>query len=58
MLAWDVSNGVARRAWSGNENARATIARTERAREDGMLVVTHANAVEDEGMLAALADKC
>merc|ERR1712223_1646479 len=27
MLNWDVSNGVARRSWSGNENAKITIAR-------------------------------
>ncbi|CAL4064538.1 unnamed protein product [Meganyctiphanes norvegica] len=27
MLNWDVANGVARRAWSGNENADATIKR-------------------------------
>ncbi|XP_069942579.1 urocanate hydratase isoform X2 [Cherax quadricarinatus] len=27
-LNWDVSNGVARRAWSGNENAEATIIRS------------------------------
>ncbi|XP_064085430.1 urocanate hydratase-like [Macrobrachium nipponense] len=27
LLNWDVSNGVARRAWSGNENAQETIAR-------------------------------
>ena len=25
MLNWDVSNGVARRAWSGNSFAHATI---------------------------------
>jgi len=28
MLNWDVSNGVARRAWSGNTNAKETIERT------------------------------
>ena len=28
MLTFDVSNGVARRSWSGNENARATILKT------------------------------
>ena len=27
MLAWDVYNGVARRSWSGNQNARETITR-------------------------------
>lgn len=25
MLSWDVLNGVARRSWSGNENAKETI---------------------------------
>ena len=25
MLSWDVTNGVARRSWSGNENAKLTI---------------------------------
>ncbi|KAG7177701.1 Urocanate hydratase-like [Homarus americanus] len=28
ILNWDVSNGVARRAWSGNENAESTILRS------------------------------
>lgn len=28
MLNWDVTNGVARRAWSGNDNAEVTIARS------------------------------
>lgn len=27
MLSWDVSNGVARRSWSGNKNAKETICR-------------------------------
>jgi urocanate hydratase len=27
MLAWDVYNGVARRSWSGNQNAQETIVR-------------------------------
>jgi urocanate hydratase len=27
MLSWDVNNGVARRAWSGNENAEFNIKR-------------------------------
>ena len=27
MLNWDVSNGVARRAWSGNAHAQNTIKR-------------------------------
>jgi urocanate hydratase len=28
MLTWDVSNGVARRSWSGNEFGRKTILKT------------------------------
>jgi urocanate hydratase len=27
MLAWDVYNGVSRRSWSGNQNAKETIIR-------------------------------
>jgi urocanate hydratase len=27
MLSWDVYNGVARRSWSGNANAKETIVR-------------------------------
>merc|ERR1712121_520633 len=47
MLGWDVSNGVARRAWSGNNNAQATI---KRAMDDQPLLrVTKAHAVEDDG---------
>jgi len=37
MLAWDVSNGVARRSWAGNDNARLTIAR-EMGRQSGLTV--------------------
>ncbi|KHJ87624.1 hypothetical protein OESDEN_12599 [Oesophagostomum dentatum] len=29
MLQWDVSNGVARRSWSGNDKAREAIIRTQ-----------------------------
>jgi len=56
MLAWDVSNGVARRAWSGNHNARTTIART--AKVTPGLNVTKANLVEDDLLLELLAKKC
>ncbi|XP_042886613.1 urocanate hydratase-like, partial [Penaeus japonicus] len=38
MLNWDVANGVARRAWSGNDNAEATIARS--MTQDSRLKVT------------------
>lgn len=29
MLNWDVTNGVARRAWSGNANANEAITRAQ-----------------------------
>merc|ERR1719273_704321 len=52
MLGWDVSNGVARRAWSGNDNAQATI---RRAMEDQPLLrVTKAHTVEDGQLLQKL----
>merc|ERR1719209_1528588 len=52
MLGWDVSNGVARRAWSGNDNAQATI---RRAMEDQPLLrVTKAHSVEDGQLLEKL----
>ncbi|KAK6747280.1 hypothetical protein RB195_000471 [Necator americanus] len=38
MLQWDVSNGVARRSWSGNEKAREAIIRTQAQNKN--LVVT------------------
>ena len=34
MLSWDVSNGVARRSWSGNANAKQTIIRTMNTTEN------------------------
>merc|ERR1719412_1545803 len=52
MLGWDASNGVARRAWSGNSNAQATI---RRAMEDQPLLrVTKAHGVEDGQLLQKL----
>merc|ERR1712037_19772 len=52
MLGWDVSNGVARRAWSGNSNAQATI---RRAMEDQPLLrVTKAHSVQDGQLLQKL----
>jgi len=52
MLGWDVSNGVARRAWSGNDNAQATI---KRAMEDQPLLrVTKAHSVEDGQLVEKL----
>lgn len=50
MLAWDVSNGVARRAWCGNSYAQEAISRAMRENEN--LVVTNAHKVEDLDVLA------
>jgi urocanate hydratase len=48
MLSWDVSNGVARRAWSGNQNAIETILRTMKINSG--LRVTVANKTEDDDL--------
>lgn len=50
MLSWDVSNGVARRCWSGNQNAYDTIVRT--MEENRNLKVTLPHAVKDKSVLA------
>ena len=52
MLGWDVSNGVARRSWSGNDNASKTIERT--MEKNNKLRVTMANKVEDKSILEKL----
>ncbi|KAK6473833.1 urocanate hydratase [Huso huso] len=49
MLNWDVSNGVARRCWSGNDKAYETICQTMREHSD--LRVTLPHSVADEGLL-------
>lgn len=49
MLGWDVSNGVARRAWSGNENAESTIRRT--MKENPRLKITLPNHVACTSLL-------
>ncbi|KAG9332537.1 hypothetical protein JZ751_014635 [Albula glossodonta] len=49
MLNWDVSNGVARRCWSGNTNAYDTIQRTMEAQRQ--LRVTMPFPVQDEHVL-------
>ncbi|VDI80469.1 urocanate hydratase [Mytilus galloprovincialis] len=49
MLAWDVSNGVARRCWSGNNNAEETICRT--MDQNKSLKVTLPNHVQDLDLL-------
>lgn len=51
MLFWDVNNGIARRSWARNVNARTTIERTMAAYPD--LQVTVPNLVED-GLLEGL----
>jgi len=52
MLNWDVSNGVARRAWSGNKNAKRTIERAMEA--EPLLKITKAHGVEDTTLLENL----
>ncbi|XP_030632912.1 urocanate hydratase [Chanos chanos] len=49
MLNWDVSNGVARRCWSGNSNAYETIQRTMEVNTE--LRVTMPFPVQDEHVL-------
>ncbi|XP_078066147.1 urocanate hydratase [Mustelus asterias] len=49
MLNWDVSNGVARRCWSGSHKAYEAICRT--MKEQSGLRVTLPHLVEDEGIL-------
>nr|XP_031532189.1 urocanate hydratase isoform X2 [Vicugna pacos] len=49
VLSWDVSNGVARRCWSGNQKAHETICRT--MEEIRGLVVTLPHEVADERVL-------
>ncbi|XP_013369262.1 PREDICTED: urocanate hydratase isoform X3 [Chinchilla lanigera] len=49
MLSWDVSNGVARRCWSGNPKAYEIICQT--MEENSGLVVTLPHDVTDECMI-------
>jgi urocanate hydratase len=46
MLYWDVINGVSRRSWSGNNNARQTVERAMEA--ESMLRVTMPNKLAAE----------
>lgn len=48
MLTWDVFNGVARRSWSGNDNAKETIALAMNHVKG--LRVTLPNSIEDESI--------
>ncbi|XP_044307069.1 urocanate hydratase [Varanus komodoensis] len=49
MLSWDVSNGVARRCWSGNNYAYETICRA--MERDKKLMVTLPHQVTDDNIL-------
>ncbi|XP_006825993.1 urocanate hydratase [Saccoglossus kowalevskii] len=49
MLAWDVSNGVARRSWCGNRNAEETI--ISAMDQNKKLKVTMPHHVEDDTLL-------
>lgn len=55
MLNWDVSNGVARRAWSGNENAEATITRSMALDRRLQVTVPHH---ADPSLVARALDQC
>ncbi|XP_030230642.1 urocanate hydratase [Gadus morhua] len=55
MLNWDVSNGVARRCWSGNSNAYETMERSMEA--ETQLRVTMPYAVEDQRVLDQALDQ-
>jgi len=54
MLNWDVSNGVARRSWSGNENAKKTIDRA--MARNSLLQVTMPHAVLDISVISRAVD--
>jgi urocanate hydratase len=53
MLCWDVSNGVARRAWAGNEGARFAAEEAMRAEPKMRLTLPHI--ADDELLTEALA---
>ncbi|XP_067934324.1 urocanate hydratase-like [Watersipora subatra] len=52
MLQWDVSNGVVRRCWAGNENAYITAERG--MQENKQLLVTMPNQVDEELLTSAV----
>lgn len=54
MLSWDVSNGVARRCWSGNDAARSTVDRAMEA--EPLLKVTIPHEVKDESLVTHALD--
>ena len=52
MLSWDVSNGVARRAWAGNGGARFAI--KEAMRAEPLMRVTLPQEADEELVARAL----
>merc|ERR1711994_214892 len=54
MLYWPVPNGVARRSWSGNENAKKTIDRA--MARNSLLQVTMPHAVSDISVVSQAVD--
>ena len=52
MLFWDVNNGIARRSWARNPNARFAIERAMQENPD--LKVTLPNEVKDDSLLEGL----
>jgi urocanate hydratase len=54
MIAWDVTHGVARRAWAGNPGARFAVGRAMEA--DSRLRVTPAHEVDSSVVRGALAE--
>ena len=53
MLPYDVNNGVARRAWAGNENASLAIKRS--MQDNPLLRVTEAHFADDDVLEKAVA---
>ncbi|VEL15050.1 unnamed protein product, partial [Protopolystoma xenopodis] len=50
LLAWDVTNGLARRAWSGHPLARMTIERAKRRENASTSEETRSNTQSDYSM--------
>lgn len=53
MLFWDVNNGISRRAWAGNENAKLAIA--EAMESEPRLVVTESHIANEQVLETTLA---
>jgi urocanate hydratase len=54
MLSWDVSNGLARRAWAGNRGARFAVAQAMQAESE--LQVTIAEDADSELVAGAIGE--